>query len=294
MEYFVADSYKGYDRIGEPFYNESGNLVTKAKCKCDRCGGTGIYAIGVENGHIKPHPAYGGICLACGGEGHIYKTIRLYTEKEYESMQKNKVRAAEKREQEREEKIKAEFEEREAAWMVREGFNKDGYTYIVTGETFSIKDKLKEDGFRFNQVLMWHKDSIPEGYEDKVIKVHYSEVAEISAWGDGHYYSEAKDKIKKMTSPAEEVSTSEWIEGDKISNLPVTFVKKSYFEGRFGITNILTFKDKRDNVIIWFTSTFQDIEVGQQYSISAKIKERKEYKGEKQTIITRAKIKAID
>ena len=82
MEYFTADSYKNWERIGEPFTNSKGKLYTKVKCKCDRCH-KGVYVTRVENGVPVPHPAYGGVCLKCGGDGYLMEEVRLYTEKEY-------------------------------------------------------------------------------------------------------------------------------------------------------------------------------------------------------------------
>ena len=91
MEYFVADIYKNFSYdINKTYKNDKGNLVVDAKEKCPKCGGSGIFAARVENGHIIPHPAYNGVCLKCDGNGIIYKTIRLYTEIEYNEMQKAK------------------------------------------------------------------------------------------------------------------------------------------------------------------------------------------------------------
>ena len=94
-KYYTAVTYKNWERVGEPFSNDKGKLYTKVKQKCDRCT-NGIYAIGVENGHIKPHPAYNGVCLKCNGVGYIVETVRLYTEKEFNSIEKQKERAAER------------------------------------------------------------------------------------------------------------------------------------------------------------------------------------------------------
>jgi hypothetical protein len=48
-----------------------------------------------------------------------------------------------------------------------------------------------------------------------------------------------------------------------------------------------------DNVITWFTSSNVTAEEGAEYLLSATIKSHNEYKGEKQTIITRAKVKEM-
>jgi Zn-finger nucleic acid-binding protein len=90
-KYYTAETYKNWERIGKP-YDKGWKLYTKIKIPCPRCSGTGIYAIGVENGEIKPHPAYNGVCLQCGSLGYLEKEARLYTESEYNTMQKNKER----------------------------------------------------------------------------------------------------------------------------------------------------------------------------------------------------------
>ena len=96
MEYYTADTYKDCPRIGNPFYNKSGKLATKVKCKCDRCT-NGIYAIGVEKGRIKPYPVAGGVCFKCEGVGYEIKEVRLYTESEYKTMQRNKEKSKRKK-----------------------------------------------------------------------------------------------------------------------------------------------------------------------------------------------------
>ena len=156
MEYYTSVSYQNWERIGSPF-NKNGKLYTKVKEKCPRCGGTGIYAIGVENGYIKPHPAYGGVCLQCDGTGTLTKEVRLYTEKEFNQMQKNAVAAKEKKEAAREAKMKAEYNQNKINWLKNNEFNEDGFTFIITGESYSIKDQLKIDNFKYDIVLGWHR-----------------------------------------------------------------------------------------------------------------------------------------
>jgi hypothetical protein len=46
-----------------------------------------------------------------------------------------------------------------------------------------------------------------------------------------------------------------------------------------------------ENILSWFTSSnISDLEVGKEYWLSATVKEHSEYKGEKQTILTRCKV----
>lgn len=281
----VAKSYSNYEYDETKAYEKGGKLYVHAICKCDRCT-KGIFAVGVENGKIKPHPYAGGVCFKCGGTGVIHKEIRLYTEREYNAMQRAKDRAREKKDAE----MRVDAERKQAEWLRRNGFNAEGYTYIVKGETYSIKDKLKDDGFKFDPVFMWHQSQVPAGYEDKVIAFHCNDLVEFSAWGDGHYLTGAREKVRNAVNPPEEQPKSEWLEGDKVTNLCVTFVRKNGFQGRFGWTNIFTFQDENDNVLIWFTATEPDIKLGDNFFISGNIKDRTEYKGLKQTVLTRVKI----
>jgi len=79
MDYKTADTYKMWDRLTTP-YTKDGKMYVTVQTKCDRCH-NGVFVARVENDHIVPHPAYGGICLKCNGSGYIQKEVRAYTEK---------------------------------------------------------------------------------------------------------------------------------------------------------------------------------------------------------------------
>lgn len=149
MNYYVADTYKNMERIGEPI-KKNGKLYTVVEGACDRCGGTGVFACRVENGHPVPHPAYGGVCLKCGGTGKITKTVRLYTEGEYRSAQKAKANRKAKAEETMQARIKERKAKAFTRWLERNGFNENEETYLIYGNTYPIKDKLKEAGCKFS------------------------------------------------------------------------------------------------------------------------------------------------
>jgi len=54
-------------------------------------------------------------------------------------------------------------------------------------------------------------------------------------------------------------------------------------------TTLYQFTDTAGNAIIWYTNAF-DGEIGKVYSGIATIKDHREYHGQKQTVITRAKL----
>ena len=290
-KYFVADSYKGYERIGEPYKNNKGVLYTRVKCKCDRCT-NGVYAVGVENGHIKPHPAFGGVCLKCGGEGFIYDEVRLYTEKEYKTMEDRKERERIKKEKEIEERMQADFANNKSKWLEENEFDEEEYTYIYfPNDSYDVKDQLKSDGFKFNPNLFWHRNN-PIGYEDKVIKVAAAAVVEFSAWGKGLFLSTAKTTIQDMMKEARPHVESEWAaaEKERVRNVKAVLDRVSGFSGAYGWTNVYHFLDEKKHIFVWFTSKDIGLEKGALVTLTGTVKKLQEYDGEKQTVLTRCTI----
>ena len=98
---YVAKSYQNFNKVGEPFDKDGKSYIT-IEGKCDKCGGLGR----IEYfGHVDS-----GICYLCGGRGIWHKDVRVYSQKEYEAMEKRNQMAAEKKERELEEKRKNGFE----------------------------------------------------------------------------------------------------------------------------------------------------------------------------------------
>ena len=289
-KYTVAASYRDYERIASP-YVKNGKMYTKVKEICSRCNGRGIIISRVENGQLIPIPVDSGVCYKCLGKKYFVKEVRLYTEAEAAKMQAANERAKEKREANRHEKMEAEFEQKRLKWLSDNEFTKEGKTYVITGDSYSIKDELKESGFRYNPVLKWHKAD-PGDYADRAIEIDINEVAEASAWGDYHYLTGALDYVaQKIAPPAEDETPSAWVGtiGDKLVTT-VTFVRKGWCDTKFGGSNIYTFRDAAGNELVWFSATVLDKEIGDTFKIKATIKAHNEYKGKKNTVITRAKV----
>ena len=293
----VAKSYEGYEYDETKAYEKNGKMYVSARCKCDRCT-KGVYVTRVENGQLIPHPAFGGVCLKCGGSGFITKEVRLYTDKEFEQMEKASINAAEKREAAREQKMKAEYANKRAKWLEENGFNENFTTFVYfPADSFEVKDNLKDAGFKFNRSLLWHIANIPEGYEDKVVEITLDQVAEIGAWGEGFYRSDARtfvDDMLKNCRPAEE-STSEWLFEEKERFYDYVVVLKSVrgMETRYGYTTLIKFEDEYGNILDWWTSTDVKAEVGDRVLLTGTVKSHNEYKGIKSTTVTRCRLKIV-
>ena len=293
----VAKSYVGYEYDETKAYEKNGKMYVSARCKCDRCT-KGVYVTRVENGQLIPHPAFGGVCLKCGGSGFITKEVRLYTDKEFEQMEKASIKAVEKREAAREQKMKAEYADKRAKWLEENCFNENLTTFVYfPADSFEVKDSLKDAGFHFSKNLLWHIANIPEGYEDKVVEIALNQVAEIGAWGEGFYRPGARtfvDDILKNCRPIEE-STSEWLFEEKERFYDYAVVLKSVrgMETRFGWTQLVKFEDADGNILQWWTAVEIKAEVGDQVLLTGTVKAHDEYKGVKSTTVTRCKIKAV-
>ena len=289
MEYVTANKYKDA-KLSEP-YEKNGKMYAKAIMKCDRCGGLGIIASRVENGQIIPIPVDNGICYACLGAKTITKEVRLYTPEERERLDRYAEAAKARKLAKQEAEMKKNFAARKATWLEKNGFTADGYTYIITGNSYSIKDELKANDWKFDTVLLWHKAD-PAGYEDRVIKVYVEDVFEFSAWGDGHYRSGAIDIVKNMLKAIEPPSKSEYqgVVGESITTEAIVTSVRN-ISTRYGISTIVTFEDSLGNIYVWFTTAKSIPEEGDNVTFTAKVKEHKEYNDVKQTIITRARIK---
>lgn len=190
-----------------------------------------------------------------------------------------------------EEKLK-----KQQAWRRKYGISDEGMSYVYfCGDAYDIRDELKANGFRYNDILKWHSSIIPVGYEDKVIEIHDSIIIEYMAWGEGVFYPWAKKTIADKIAEKQPRSTSIWIgeEGKRIYNLPVTFLAAHNFEGFYGSNYVYRFEDDNGNKLTWFSSTVPAIEKGKKYNLTATVKKHDIYREEQVTIITRAKLEEI-
>ena len=301
-KFFVADSYKHMNIIGEPFENEKGKKVVKVKCKCDRCGGHGIIAARVENGHIIPIPVDGGVCYKCLGSGVEEKVVRAYTEKEYNALQKAKERASEKRKEAAATKEKEAIEnadkyKHEVAMKL--GFGEDEKAYLVYGDDiFAIKDKLKEMGARFDPTLKWFfskKVELPEGY--KLCEMNFDELYDYNPrlkWAQ--FKEDAKNIVTRRMIELKGPSTSEYypgIEKERIRNITAKVDSIRGFEGMYGYTSVYTFTSG-NYVFVWMTSKYMpNLAVGDTVDLTGTIKKFDEYMGVSQTHLTRCIVKKV-
>lgn len=266
--------------------------------RCFKCGGIGIIKMYI--------PINGGECFDCGGSG-----ITEWDEKEYTPEHEAKLAAQrEKREAKRLAKEREQAAERNAEFFKKNGFNPDGKTYFVLGNTYEIKEELKTQGAKWDNVSRhWHMPTKPEGRE--VLEISVDDMYDANPagvyvwnyyvrceWDDENYYPNRIEAAEKALK--KQASTSEYVGeiGDKIE-VVVTYIHTASWENNYGgywnsgVTNLHTFKDENGNVFVWKTSLFIEADYGTQLTVKGIIKEHSEYNETKQTVLTRCKIEEV-
>lgn len=265
----VAKSYENMTIIGEPF-TKDGRLYVNVKSKCPRCGGSGHYSYNQIDGTR---------CYGCGGSGIQHLTIRWYTDKERAAIDKQAEKRAEAKEKRR--------AERETYIHSPEyhGFI-DGFVIAILGNTYEIKDELKEAGAKFIRGLGWcfsSKEKVPSKYSDRTRMI---------MWEDASINGELKniEELERLVAVASPYDNSihPYMINTRVHDLHLKVIKAWN-----GDTYMMhTMVDENNNVYIWATSS-RILPLDAQVIMDATIKDNTEYKGIKQTVLTRPRIKSI-
>lgn len=280
----------------EPFKIDRNGTKWFASYECDRCFGKG----GSEVWNMT-----GWTCWKCGGTGKLDKPIiwKEYTP-EYEA--KLAVQREKRAEKKRQEQV-AKAEDLNRAFLERKGFNEQGETFAVLGDTYKIKDTLKDLGCKFDGIIGWHSPKALEGYA--TVKVMIDDLYGKDAAGvysNALWDAGAADIVREANEKAEaekaQMSKSEYVgkAGDKIGT-EARLINVAWFDTKFGTTFVYTFEDIWKNVFVWKTSgcceivvggLLKNVEVGQKIILKGTVKDHSEYKGVKQTVLTRCKFEA--
>ena len=256
---------------------------------CSRCGGSGVIPY---YGHID-----NGTCFKCGGNGlGGSEEIKIYTD-EYGAKLKSQ-RAA--REEAKRQKLIEESVDWNKEWMEREGFNENGITYLILGDTYAMKEELKQNGAKFNYLLGWH---VADAKEYDAAPVTIEQVTH-TTWNGRLCYidndEEATEMINKLKDDAEKAIKAargehigEYIGtvGERrefVCKLVGHFTYDTYYTYSGEVNHIYKFEDENGDIVVWKTSSYLDDEKTE-YRFTATVKEHSEYKGEKQTVVNRPK-----
>ncbi len=282
----LAESYSNSSVVKT--FEKDGKTYATISYTCDRCGGSGIFYVGVHNGHGIPASPDAGVCYKCNGDGKVTKDVRMYTDIEYERMQRSKKMADEKKRKEWDAKAAERMAEQNLRTLHKYGFE-NGDAYLVLGNTYDIKDELKEAGARFSPELHWVLPTEPTWLTThSYVKVS---VADIFTVSNGYFV--LKDDIHEFMDALEPVR-GEYIGkvGQKIK-ATVTLVRSVQYDSTFGYRtttgHIYIFETADGNTLVWKTTSAW-LDVDKTYQLEGTVKEHSEYNKVKQTVLTRCKI----
>lgn len=293
MEYFVADSYKDAKRISEPF-EQNGKTYLMIKMPCPRCGGTGNYSYNQMDGTL---------CYGCMGAKTITKQVRAYSEKEYNQIKQAVERRKAAHEKLQAEKVKLRLNDTEKykhTIAMKLGFDENEQIYLVYGDdTYSIKERLKELGGRFDPTYKWYFNKVvqlPEGFH--LCPIAFDEIFEYNPiTNSASYKMNTKQiiskKIAELTGASESVYYFKNV-GEKITDpIAARVAKIRGFSGMYGYTYIYTFTSGY-YIFTWITAKPIDVALGDAVLLTGTIKKFEEYEGEHITYITRCTVKKME
>lgn len=178
------------------------------------------------------------------------------------------------------------------AWCRNNGFNSKRVTYCILGNTYPIKDKLKDAGCCYHEKLGWHcyePLSLPSAYPIEPIMFDDAFV-----WDKDKAKAIPREAIKRLEGVTPAIEWAGDI-GDTLENIETTLIKRISFLSKFGTNWIYTFiTDDGKNILVWTTKTNLGIQEGCSATlVKAKIKNLETYKDIKQTVIKNASFNLI-
>jgi hypothetical protein len=270
------------DRNGTKYYTE--------QVKCYKCNGAGRIPYYYFN--------EGGICFNCGGTGHVLEKSKEYTPEYAKKLEERRA----KKQAENNVKRLAEADKFNRNFCYFKGFNENGIAYFVLGNTYDIKGMLKDLGGKFYSYFKgWVLPVKPENLE--VIEISANELFTKNEFGEfvdvnddgivsiNKKINDANNAIKSKKL-AEDGIFSNYVGniGDKIEvkvKIENVFEYNTNFSYYGGISHIYIMKDENNNTYTWNTANWFD--KGATLTLKGTIKDHKEYKGVKQTVLTRCK-----
>ena len=180
-------------------------------------------------------------------------------------------------------------------WLEMNGFSPFGITYLVIGNSYAIKNELKENGYVYSPLLRWHSPDKGNITLPKDCSIRETTFEEFFTWDEeqGVVFMKngTREKLADIFNPIEKTN-SEFVGeiGDRIHRVPMIVKNISGFDSEYGYKYVYIFLDEQENIYSWFTTSSQPITIGQPVLLTGTIKGHVVYRGNKNTQLLRCKI----
>lgn len=199
------------------------------------------------------------------------KEVRWYSDKEYAKMYPEEVKTA---------PVKTQKEIL--------GFD-NGYITIFKGNTYEDRDYFKLNSARYTKLWGWYfisTESLPDDLPDDVepVRLMWEDVGN----DDGTLKAETiiQAAVDKLIYE-EDTSEYQGEVGSKIDRV-LTVEKAVELDGYYGRSIMHIMRDDDRNCYVWTTAA-RSWEAGTRHHVAGTVKEWKQYKGTKQTVLTRCR-----
>lgn len=171
------------------------------------------------------------------------------------------------------------------------GFSK-GYITIFKGDTYPVLEWFQQSVARYHNFWGWYivsEDEVPEiipaGITPVQLKWEDVAIVDEDCLKSETLVRQAVDALIYESSPSEFQGEV----GDRIDRT-LTVVKVTPLEdGYYGPSTFFLFKDEYENEYCWTTGS-KSLDLGATYEVRGTIKALQNYKGKKQTVLTRCRV----
>lgn len=188
------------------------------------------------------------------------------------------------------------MEQKEKIWLINHLGAASENLYCIVGNTFPIKDTLKEKGCKYNSILKWFSTQPIEVPNCTIVPVP---TAKIYEWNNQMRCMELKQNAAECFNAAMKAalppSKSEWQGeiGERLRNINTKLMSARSFLSTYGTCYVYTFEDEKENSYVWYTSSFKGYLIDHCYCLTGTVKNHTEDCNKKQTILSRCRVSEI-
>lgn len=183
--------------------------------------------------------------------------------------------------------------------LTKNGFNSEGITYAICGDTFPHIESLKLAGAVFNSVLKWHAPQPLDNNKfyyvpldiNKIYVYNKKEQKLILKENGIKYIEEEIEKYYPENYPTYYNSSLK----TRLRDLKVKLIGERSFQSRYGLTHVYTFEEEdKKHKFIWYTQNeYSDYFVGDDIILTGTFVDKIFVNGEKLNKINRCILKNV-